>query len=60
MTDRFGNADYCEGEAEYERELNRLLALRDLALAVNSGFQLQQAEALLDAHCPDWRKDFDL
>lgn len=58
ITGNYGE-DQFRGEAEFEAETERLLSIRDKALKTNSGFQVQQAEALLDKHCPDWREWID-
>jgi len=55
ITGNYGE-DQFQGEAEFEAELDRLLNLREKAIKLNAGFQVEQAEALLDKHCPEWRE----
>jgi hypothetical protein len=53
ITGNYGE-DQFKGEAEFEAETDRLLNLRDKALrGIGS---LQEVEADLDSHCPDWRE----
>jgi hypothetical protein len=53
ITGNYGE-DQFQGEAEFEAELDRLLNLRDTAIKSNVG--VEQAEALLTKHCPEWRE----
>lgn len=56
ITGNYGEDQFRGDEAAFEAETERLLNLRDKALKLNVGFQVEQAEALLDKHCPDWRE----
>jgi hypothetical protein len=53
ITGNYGE-DQFQGEAEFEAELDRLLNLRDAAIKSNAG--VEETEALLTKHCPEWRE----